>query len=46
MTGQTCLFPFTYKGQQFSACTTFDSENGQAWCATEVSLQQVLQVTE
>eukprot|EP00092_Neocalanus_flemingeri_P008226 GFUD01008869.1.p1 GENE.GFUD01008869.1~~GFUD01008869.1.p1 ORF type:complete len:436 (-),score=88.02 GFUD01008869.1:436-1743(-) len=32
--GNQCQFPFSYKGQTFSSCTTFDSENGAAWCTT------------
>jgi len=36
--GRTCVFPFTWKGspQNFFECTTFASENDQAWCATSV----------
>jgi len=36
--GKTCVFPFTWEGspQNFGECTTFDSANGQAWCATSV----------
>jgi len=35
--GKTCVFPFTWKGSQnFFECTTFASENSQAWCATSV----------
>jgi len=36
--GKTCVFPFTWKGspQNFFECTTFASENDQAWCATSV----------
>eukprot|EP00092_Neocalanus_flemingeri_P004936 GFUD01005309.1.p1 GENE.GFUD01005309.1~~GFUD01005309.1.p1 ORF type:complete len:372 (+),score=74.76 GFUD01005309.1:77-1192(+) len=32
--GNQCQFPFSYKGQTFSSCTTFDSENGAAWCTS------------
>eukprot|EP00092_Neocalanus_flemingeri_P046790 GFUD01052791.1.p1 GENE.GFUD01052791.1~~GFUD01052791.1.p1 ORF type:complete len:268 (+),score=55.54 GFUD01052791.1:67-870(+) len=32
--GNQCQFPFSYKGRTFSSCTTFDSENGAAWCTT------------
>ena len=31
-----CVFPFRYKGKKYSTCTTFDSENGKAWCATKI----------
>jgi len=31
-----CIFPFTYKGETFSSCTSTGSENGAAWCAVEV----------
>ena len=27
-----CPSPSRYKGRTFSSCTTFDSENGAAWC--------------
>jgi len=30
--GKACQFPFRYKGQTFKSCTTFESENGAAWC--------------
>merc|ERR1719367_977855 len=34
---ENCIFPFKYKGKKYSECTTQDSENGKAWCATKVS---------
>ena len=34
--GQPCKFPFLYRGQEWSHCTTVDSVNGAAWCAVEV----------
>ena len=34
--GRDCVFPFTYRGQSYSSCTTTESDNGAAWCATEV----------
>lgn len=37
VTGADCVFPFTYKGQTYKKCTTADSDNGAAWCATEVN---------
>ena len=36
MQGQDCVFPFTYRGRSYSSCTTAESVNGAAWCATEV----------
>jgi hypothetical protein len=35
--GNSCIFPFLYKGREFHSCTTFDSANGKAWCATSVN---------
>ena len=35
--GAACVFPFTYQGEAFYGCTVRGSENGAAWCATEVS---------
>ena len=35
VSGKRCMFPFTYKDQQFTSCTTFDSDNGKPWCKTE-----------
>ena len=32
-----CIFPFTFQGETFNGCTHRGSENGAAWCATEVS---------
>ncbi|XP_029769691.1 epididymal sperm-binding protein 1-like [Terrapene carolina triunguis] len=32
--GEACVFPFTYKGKRFSACTKFDNLFGRFWCAT------------
>ena len=31
-----CIFPFTYNNQTHTGCTNAGSENGAAWCATEV----------
>ena len=36
MEGRDCVFPFSYRGQSYSSCTAAQSENGAAWCATEV----------
>jgi len=33
-----CVFPFTYKGQTFETCTTFESETKRPWCPTEVTV--------
>ena len=35
VSGLRCQFPFTYKGQTFTRCTTFDSAFGKPWCLTE-----------
>ena len=34
--GKKCIFPFVYKGNTYDICTTVDSDNGHAWCATTV----------
>jgi len=34
---KSCIFPFTYNGVVHDKCTHVGSENGAAWCATEVS---------
>ena len=33
-----CIFPFTYKSVIHEECTHVGSENGAAWCATEVRM--------
>lgn len=33
--GIGCVFPFSYQGQTFDACTTFDDVLGRYWCATQ-----------
>jgi len=30
------VFPFTYEGNTYTQCTEVNSDNGKAWCATEV----------
>merc|ERR1712080_150837 len=30
-----CKFPFRYRGRLFNECTTYNSENGKAWCTTQ-----------
>ena len=33
---QPCIFPFKYDGRKFDDCTTYNSVNGKAWCATKL----------
>ena len=40
--GNTCVFPFTYKGVTYKSCTTAESDNNKAWCATEVDTEGVV----
>jgi len=35
--GDSCRFPFTFKGVKYDACTTDHSENGAPWCAVQVN---------
>merc|ERR1712158_244392 len=35
-TKKNCVFPFSYEGVTYNKCTNAGSENGAAWCATEV----------
>ncbi|XP_042353789.1 macrophage mannose receptor 1-like isoform X2 [Plectropomus leopardus] len=37
--GLPCMFPFLYKGQWFSDCTTLDSAEKHLWCAVETKYQ-------
>jgi len=32
-----CIFPFVYKGKTYTECTTVESANKKAWCATKVN---------
>ena len=32
--GNSCDFPFNYRGNTYYQCTTFNSANGKAWCKT------------
>ena len=34
--GKNCVFPFVYNGNTYNGCTTDESFNGLAWCATSV----------
>jgi len=33
---EECVFPFVYKGQTYTKCTTAESANNKPWCATKV----------
>uniref|UniRef100_A0A7N6ADX3 Mannose receptor, C type 1b n=1 Tax=Anabas testudineus TaxID=64144 RepID=A0A7N6ADX3_ANATE len=37
--GLPCMFPFLYKDQWYSNCTTFDSSEKRLWCAVETKFQ-------
>ncbi|XP_040911918.1 macrophage mannose receptor 1-like [Toxotes jaculatrix] len=37
--GMPCMFPFMYRDQWFSNCTTFDSSEKRSWCAVETKYQ-------
>ena len=36
--GNDCIFPFVYYGNVYDSCTKDFSENGVAWCATNVTI--------
>ncbi|XP_028988444.1 macrophage mannose receptor 1-like [Betta splendens] len=37
--GLPCMFPFMYKDQWYSDCTTFDTADQQLWCAVETKYE-------
>ena len=39
-----CIFPFKYKGIEYTGCTTAESENGHAWCAYQVQPGRTINV--
>ena len=40
--GISCVFPFTYRGVTYKTCTTAESDNNKAWCATQVDSEGVV----
>uniref|UniRef100_A0AAQ5XYV6 Mannose receptor, C type 1b n=1 Tax=Amphiprion ocellaris TaxID=80972 RepID=A0AAQ5XYV6_AMPOC len=40
--GKPCMFPFLYKDQWYSDCTTFDSSDKRLWCAVETKYEHEL----
>ncbi|EHB05312.1 Matrix metalloproteinase-9 [Heterocephalus glaber] len=38
--GQPCVFPFTFEGRSYSACTTEGRSDGYRWCATTANFDQ------
>ena len=40
MQSKACVFPFSYQGVTYNACTDAGSDNGAAWCATEVRIDE------
>ena len=36
MQKKSCVFPFSFQGETYNACTDAGSDNGAVWCATKV----------
>ena len=36
VTGEKCIFPFTFFGVTYTKCTTYESPENVPWCSTEV----------
>ncbi|KAM6919049.1 macrophage mannose receptor 1-like [Xenentodon cancila] len=40
--GRPCMFPFMYKNQWFTSCTTYESKQDNQWCAVETKYEHEL----
>uniref|UniRef100_A0A3B5ABC9 Fibronectin type-II domain-containing protein n=1 Tax=Stegastes partitus TaxID=144197 RepID=A0A3B5ABC9_9TELE len=40
--GKPCMFPFMYKQQWYSECTTVESQDQRLWCAVETKYENEL----